>query len=402
MPSGAWMVPYEGECPVGSIPPEILALLRSSDLIVQMPTYYPHTEELLAVLEKMEAASPMPKIESIGEYGFLESSWFHPKSGRYSMGLHFLEKGILIRKLKQASWSDVKNGQLQQWRNSDNHFYLAYLTTPIGGAIYLHALLKSMENDPKGIDICTPDLSWFIQFAEKQNKSGRSIFEWGMGIGSIEVNFQEQVHTILIAPQGKRVRLLCPGPIEQADFQALLTLSGDFVAVRGDQSLTEAISIGKPFFYDGRDHARYFIKDLVALAENRVGSHPATLTCIRGMGQAFLYNLPLQEGEWVDETFFQEKDDWASIALSIGFALQDPDVVSGFQKLGQIASAEYSANSFLCHLVQRALCHRKNGEIEKKEAEELNKFAANGQSFSDLIQNIESFLVPSKFNDIMI
>src|SRR5690606_30664930 len=102
--------------------------------------------------------------------------------------------------------------------------------------------------------------------------------------------------------------------ITQSDFRALLALSGEWVAVRGDQSFSEVISQGKAFFYDGRDHARYFIKDLVAIAENRIGGHPTTLACIRGMAQGFAYRIPVQEGEWVDETYFQEAEEWTAIA----------------------------------------------------------------------------------------
>lgn len=381
---GVCAIPYEGDC--STLPEEAMALLRNADLILQMPTFYPHTAELMKAVGSV-------KMELIGEYGYGESSWFHPKSGAYSMGLHFLEKGILIRKPRQATWDDVQNEYLKQWRNSDHHFYLAYLSTPIGGAIYLHALLKSLENDSQGIDLCVPDLGWFIQYIEKQNKAKRAALEWDLGIESMEVCFDDTIHTIPVSPKGKRLRILCPGQISPTDFQALLTLSGDFVAVRGNQSLTEALSLGKPFFYDGRDHARYLMKDLIALAENRIGDHPSALACIRGMNQSFLYNLPIQEEQWVDETFFQELTDWTSIALGIGLALQDPEVALGFKKLSQIVSAEFSANSFICHLVQRALCHHHHPEIKKVEEEQLALFLSGARTFSELVQNLSQVLI---------
>jgi hypothetical protein len=307
------------------------------------------------------------------------------------MGLHFLEKGILIRKLKQASWGEVKNEMLLRWRSPENHFYLAYLSSPMGGAIYLHALLKGLENDERGIDLCVPDLGWFIEWVERQRQKGKSILEWELGVGSFEVVFQDRLYAIAVGQpgkKGKRVRLICPGTLDPADFQRLLLLSGPFVAVRSNQTVTEAISAGKPFFYDGREHARYFFQDLVALAENRIASHPSALDCIRGMHEAFLYGLPAQEGEWVDETFFQEIGEWPEIALKIGFALQDLDVVEGFQKLSQIVSSEYSANHFLCHLVQRALCHAEHPEMAIFEEEEVSRFISGSQTFTPLIQAI--------------
>lgn len=387
LPDQSIVIPYERECPFSLMNPEALDVLRASDLILQMPTYYPHTEEI-----KKALGSEGPKIECVGEYGFLESNWFHPKSDHYSLGLHFLEKGILTRKACYAHWDDVKNEQLQRWKCPESRFYLAYLSTSVGGAIYLHSLLKSLENDPQGIDICVPDLGWFIQFSEKQNKAGRSLLEWEMGVRSVEIYFQDKTYSIELAPQGKRLRILCPGLITPSDFRVLLALSGDWVAVRGNQSFSEAVSQGKAFFYDGREHARYFIKDLTAIAENRIGNYPGALHCIRGMAQGFVYNLPVEESEWVEETFFQDLEEWSAIALHMGLALQDSETIVGFKVLDKILSEEFSANSFLCHLVQRALCHRQHPHIEQFEEEQITKFATQAQSFAELIQSCQRSL----------
>lgn len=387
VPQGALIIPYEEECPLSSIPQEALELLRGSDLILQMPTFYPKTKELLEVLAQIPSSHPIPKMELIGEYGFLESSWFHPKSGGYSMGLHFLEKGILIRPPRSATWSDVENKQIRQWHVPDNRFYLAYLTSVTGGAIYLHSLLKSLEKDTKDIDLCLPDLGWFIRFVENQQKAARPILEWDVGVRSIEVRFQDQLYVMAIAPEGKALRLLAPSLISQNDFEALLTLSGEPVAVRGNQSFSEAVSQGKAFFYDGRAHARYFFKDLVAIAENRIKSHPTTLACIRAMYQGFVHQLPLQTEGFVDETFFQPLEEWSEIALSIGVALQNPDTIVGFKKLNRIIAEELSANHFLCHLVKRALCHRQRPQMAQLEELEMQSFLSHSQSFAQMIQS---------------
>ncbi len=382
----AIIIPYKDDCDVNLITEEAIELLRSSDLILQIPTYYPHFD---ALMDKV--GSERPKVEMVGEYGFLESNWFHPKTDRFSMGLHFLEKGVLVRRPIEANWDDLENEELKKYRHPENHFYLAYLTSPVGGAIYLHALLKSLEFDAKGIDLCIPELSWFFRFIERQEKASRPILEWELGIESIEIYYRGECHCLQIASQGKKLRFLCPQKISQSDFRVLLSLSGDWVGVRGDQSFSEVISQGKAFFYDGREHARYFIKDLLALAENRVGDYPGCLECIRGMSSAFLYNLPVQDNEWVDETFFQEVEEWTAIALKIGLSLQDKEAVLGFQKLCKIIVEERSVNSFLSHLVQRAICHQKNPEFEKIERENVERFASNRQTFSETIQKILSY-----------
>jgi hypothetical protein len=386
------LISYKDECPLKLIPQEILERLRDADLILQLPTFYPFTHELIEKLQELPNSQPMPKFESVGEYGFGESSWFHPRSKAYSLGLHFLEKGILTRKACMATWDNVQNERLKSWQRSENHFYLAYLATPIGGAIYLHALLKSLEEDPCDIDICVPDLNWFFGFYEKQKAAGRPLLEWEVGVSSIEIYFGDKFSSLPLSSKGKKLRLLCPGNLTQSDFRALLSLSEEWVAVRGNQSFSEAISQGKTFFYDGRGHSRSFVKDFAAIAENRIRDFPGALDCVRGMMQAFLYNLPVQDDPWVDETYFQELEDWTAIALKIALALQDPETVIGFKQLGKVITEEFSANSFLCHLVQRALFHRLHPYLEGLEEENLSKFSRGEIEFRAFILTVKSFI----------
>lgn len=376
-PENSIIIPYKDKAPMVTL--EAFFALAESNLILQLPTYYPHTKELMKAL-------PHSKWEIIGEYGFIESGWFHPKSGNYSLGLHFLEKGVLTRKACLASWHDIQNEKLKKWRIPENRFYLAYLATPLGGAIYLHSLLKSLENEDVDVDICIPDLGWFIAYAQRQEKAGKPILEWLMGVGSIEIFFEDKICSIDTAPMGKKVRLLCPGVISQSDFRALLSLSGEWVAIRGDQSFSEVVSQGKAFFFDGKEHARYFIKDFAAIAENRISSFPGTIECVRGMVQGFLYNRSVQDEDWVDESYFQELEDWTAIALKMGLALQDPETIAGFKKLDRIITDEFSANSFLVHMVQRALFHLQHPYVEQLESDNVERFVKNKLSFKEVIK----------------
>jgi len=385
-PENSILIAYAKDCPLEAVSPEVLSLLRSSDLIVQLPTYYPHFDSMVDKLKGMDGGT-MPTIESVGEYGFLESNWFHPKSHNHSMGLHFLEKGVLVRKPLEASWRDISNPDLLRMRNPENLFYLAYLSTQIGGAIYLHALLKSLQQDDRSIDLCVPDLGWFLQFVERQKQKGKEILEWELGVQEIEIHLGDRLHLIPISASGKKLRILSPKELSQNDFRALLSLSGNWVGIRGNQSFSEAISQGKTFFYDGREHARYFLKDLVALVENRLPEYQGTLHCIRGMTSGFLYNLPIQEEEWVDEAFFQTVEEWPTLALQLGLSLQDPQTYEGFQRLSQIIIQEHSANRFLRHFVQRALTLRKYPDMEQQEAENIGKFISGAATLRGLIES---------------
>src|SRR3990167_950732 len=170
------LIRYDKKCPLSLIPPEALQEMLSSDLILQMHTFYPETAELIHLFQNMKGRSPCPKMEILGEYGFIESSWFHPRTENRSMGLHFLEKGVMIREKKKKTLFDLKDEKLKMLLFEGNaegylathRLYLAYLATKMGGAVYLHALLKSKENDPLPIDICTPDIKWFVEFVDGQ------------------------------------------------------------------------------------------------------------------------------------------------------------------------------------------------------------------------------------------
>jgi hypothetical protein len=384
---------YEKECAPDRLSDEAIGRLKGADLIVSAPTFYPHTKELM---EKVGAAS---RLLCIGEYGYIESSWFHPRSGNRSMGLHFLEKGILIRKPMNANFARIENenilqtlfgtaapGPMEVEKYLDGHqFYLAYLLSPVGGAVYLHALLHSLRSDARPIDLCTPDLGWFVAYVQKQKREGKPLLEGDFGVASIEVLHEGKSHLATVSENGKRVRIICPGAISDADFRLLVRLSGEFVGVRGNQSFSEAVSANRAFFYDGALHSRYFVKDLLALAENRLAQHRSSLAVFRGMGKAYLHNVPQEEGEWVDETFFQEREPWIDIARKIGSALIDPDALAGFKKFNQLIAEEHAFNRTLCQMVQRELAHRERPELASIEESEAALFCSGKKSIGQFV-----------------
>ena len=362
------IIPYKNQCPLSIFPKKALKALQDSSLILSAPTFYPYTEDLKKKLQPKKKNEKAPRMLCIGQYGFLESEWFHPKSGNYSMGLHFLEKGILTRKyVGKADFLSLENRSLlyslfrtttpktihKEKYLSSNKLYLAYLVSPIGGAIYLHALLQSQIREDKTIDICTPDIRWLVEYIQMQKKGNRPLLEGNFHVREIEIHFQGKIHRHPIAKEGKKVRILCPKNLSDGDFRLLVHLSEEFIGIRGDQSFSEAVSVNRVFFYDGAPHARYFIKDLLALAENRLSDNKSAISLFRAMGKAFLYNTSDEPSEWVEETYFQEKEPWLEIAKEIATALETPATVEGFKKFNQIVTSEYSFNKTLCHLVQR-------------------------------------------------
>ena len=368
---------YEEE---GVIDEKTVQKMKEADLVLQFPTYYPDTEKLVQRIGHT-------RFFSLGEYGFSESKHFDPRSKNRAMGLHFLEKGILLPSPKKG---ELESPLLKKWMCKDNRFALCYLNSVPGLIVYLHALLKSLEEDTLPIDLCMPDLSYLIAYIQERGKE--PLLEENFGVGSIDIYFGGKVHSHKLAKKGKKLRILSPPSLSPSDFQTLLSQSTDLIAVRGNHSFSEAILLGKPFFYDGRHHARYFLKDLLALAENRLKSTPNALTCIRSIFKTYLHNLPAQEGTWVDETYFQEKEPLLDIARAFGSTLKQPDTLLGFQKLSQIIQEEHSLAEFLIPYIQRSFAHRKHPELAAFEKRQLDLFISGNLTATDLLGILEERL----------
>ena len=392
--------------------PEQLRQLRKCDLILQMPTYYPRTESLMRDVESIIDPSPQPKWECLGQYGFVDSDWFHPQSTSHCMGLHFLEKGILLRTSPPPSILDLEHTGLSEWlfeqlkpssqtidlyRNG-NRFFLAYLYSQPGMTVYLHALCKSLEHDAKNIDVCLPDAARLLAYIQQRHQENNGPVEKGYGIQRVVLQIGTHMAVWNLAPKGKTLRLLCPEQLTSEDFQRLLAFSENFVACRGDQSFSEAVSQNKCYFYDPRDHSRYFVKDLIALGANRIPQHRSTIEILRLFGKLLEHQLPPDENDWIDEIGIQRQEtmDLFEIGESMGRLLQESDTFIGFRKLNRILREEYCCNGLIVQMVQRAVCHRRHIESEKFEKECLARFIHGQTSISQIVSSLQSHLLGLK------
>jgi hypothetical protein len=382
-----------------------LRLLQECDLVLQIPTACPQIDEIKAKMDP----SAGPKWECVGEYGFVETEAFHPQSQAHSMGLHFLERGILTRLVdSHISIHEMESESMVQWLFENqrpdqeavacyltkSRFFLAYLFSSPGIYVYLHALLKSLENDDKNIDICVPDFLKIITYFDQRLQAQLDPIEKRYGVARIVLCIDSQSAVMNLAPAGKTLRILCPRKLHSSDFQRLLSFSEEFVACRGDQSFSEAVSCNKGFFYEPRDHSRFFLKDLIAVAQNRIPSYSTTIDVLRLSMKILEHNSPLEEGEWIDEIAVQqqEKMDLIQIAEAIGQCLQDSKTFAGFKKLNRILFEEFSCNAFLVQLVQRSICHRRNPKIDDLEEKEIGRFIAGQQSFSLVVEHLNEAL----------
>ncbi len=357
-----------------SINPTIDTLLKSADFILQIPTYYPNTHEIMP---------KGPKYELVGEGGWLDTPHFHPLSDARCMGLHYLEKGIFIKKMpslneaphllnkrlskilfrRELPSKETINSYSQRAR-----FNSAYTYTDRGLYLYLHMLLKWLENDKKNCDIAIFDLNHLLQNMETLYLP---LFK-KTGIREVAIFFEESVTTVPVSSKGKTLRLIHLNTLSHAECLPMTSFTQDLVGCRGDGSLSEAVSANKPFFLDPPSHKRELIKDLIALATTHLPARP---------NLAEYLNLHLN-------TSFSLQH----LGDTMGSLLQNPEVTEGMVRLNQILQENYAVNPNLQNLTLRALFHHKHPNMEILEKSILDEYLYGDKSGDEVLREIKETL----------
>lgn len=318
-----------------SFPKELFFLLEPVNLILHMPTVCREFEEALL------ARFPALPQRFLGEYGFVEAKRYRPGTGNYAMGLHFLEQGIFFPEIEITE--KLEHKELQNWLKIDETYFqkhqlhLAYIQSPVAGRIYLEGVIDSNHFNGKILDFCTPDIDWFIAYLK----------EPPLFFGSRLEIYEEGRHFVVEGSEGPHVRIFCVKGLSKRDFHYLLRKSSGLVAVRGNQSLSEALSLGKPFFYDGPEHVRFFLRDLVSLARQYLEDYPATQSFIDLMWQVHRYSLSPQEGDWVEGWFFEETIPIETLSLKLSKLIQEKELLEGFAFFSQKLKERHCIDPFV-------------------------------------------------------
>ncbi len=344
--------------------------------------------DLWMQLSGVEAEVGQPIVEKI--------SWRGPSNGAmHSMGLHFLDCGIFLRSFRQARWTEEPGAFGDLEIEKGKRFFFSSLKSPTGVFVYLHALFKSLEWDDKEIDLCVPDPKPFIDYFQARLADNRPVLEKSYGLSEISFSWGSQTNRIEISPTGKKVHIFSPVSLSDAELRRFLLLSGDFAGVSGNDGFTDAVAANKGFFYDPATLTPSLVKDLIALAENRISAHRSTVGILRLFTKLYGQQVKLKDGDWVDEISIQceEKAPLLEIAEKIGIYLQDPDALAGFKKLNRIIAKDYSCNAFFFHMLQRAVCHKRRPQAALIEEEAVSKFISSQISLSQLVQHLQDVLL---------
>ncbi len=326
--------------------PALLKKLANASLILQAPTFYPHFESLFEQIKRVSYSS-IPTCAHIGEYGFIDSEWFHPQTGNMCMGLHPLEKGLLLH--TEVSAID---------RTVTGPFYFAYLVTERGYAIYLHALLKYKINNAGDLKIVVCNFLPLLQAIKNE--------DWtDYGLREIVIRDNQHETTISFSETGKRLTLECRQDLSSIEVQKLYLSSENFVGCRGDRSFSEVVSLDRFFFYDTPIHSLPSIKDLYDLSCFYCLAYPSL--------HAYLH------------TFFDKTTPPKVLGTQIAELLSDPSLFYGMKKLLSLLKSNFLFNPTLVNLVKSRIYHHFYPSLKENEETLFKEFLEGAHSLESLI-----------------
>jgi hypothetical protein len=393
---GRWneiVIRYSGEInqPISYAPfsEQLCTLLKHADLILETPTPF----------VDMSCYASKEKILRIGEHCALRSYPYHPHTGAYSMGLHFLETGILCKQLPPpAPFEEDVFTMLHHDHYRETHtFNCAYTKTVRGTYLYLLTLCSTLRDNPKDCDICMlhmPHLSLVLDKYFKTPSCPGSQFLSRCKVKEIRICVKDKCTHLPIASTGKIVRLFPTENLSQNQVIALMSLSQHLIGCTGDQSLLEAIATGTPFFYDPPPIKRQFLRDLQLIAATRISPQLAKFFDLLLVNP----HLPLGDIDqgWVSEEDIRinsyrlslDEDTEEKIALSLANLLNASRLSQDFITLHQILKTEYAFEPILLGLINRTLMHQCNPALAAFETQEIDAFASSQQNGKTTLEKI--------------
>lgn len=371
-----FFIPYE-EKTAGdwnSIPPvffskKILSLLQSAHVILQIPTYFPHTKALLSKIFHKKK----PSYELIGEGGWGHTPQFSPSLGSRSLGLHSWEAGLFFPRTKEnfTTFNDICNPFLKSAlskNNKNTDLYLGYMRTKISCKLFLQAILHMTRFEKKDLCFCAFPSESLIQELPSLTKELQE-----KGIKQIEIFYEKNYSRLPIQAQGKTLTIIQTKKISRSDYQILLQLANSPVGCRGDGSFSETITAKKIPFFDFPVHKKPVLEGLLALANHYVGF-------------CSLFFQYLQE-------FSQENPN----PYKIGEYLADQRLQKEFLFLSSLLLQKHNVETFIQNLTLRSVSHHFYPEIAALEKTLLNPFLNGEKTAFQSLKEIKSLIETTRF-----
>lgn len=348
-----------------TFPPSVLELMKKAFLILQFPTFYPHTEQLFSDLSNTHKEDPLPSFEVIEEGGFYPRRGIDPKIKAHAMGLHFFEKGFLMKEIPPASIQDLPS-------HLHFPFHLAYTRSVRGMALFLHSLFRSKEKQNEEINLLFFKIGHLLSALQNHfeiEKKEKSLLV-KLGIQRIEIYLKNSKKVELsLGTRGKLVRFFHEEKVTHKEFLTFLSLASPWIACTGDLSLFESLSAKKLFFYDLPPHKEQMFSDLIDFMKENLKNYPESIELLE---------------------CFRSKEDPVLLGEKIGRLLKETKVAEGIEKLSSLICEKHSINEFLFQTISRALCHHRYPHMKKVEETHLLSFCHKKNSLQETLREIKS------------
>lgn len=348
----------------------LLSYVRSVPLIFQL--FHPATY-IDSFFEKTKKED-RPHYEALGSYGQLEEEAFFPTSPFFSLGLHFLELGVLTLEKKDPTISSIP-------------YFLCSHTSIKDAVFYTNLLIEIKKKE-------IHDLK--IEYFSKSVLD--AVYENLLAAKNLEIKTIKTLHNKKVVQKkkvshsGKDLFLAYQSDLDYTQKTELFASSQEPIGISSDIAFSYAVSYDKTYVYSRFDQKSCLIKDLIALAKNRLAKYPKAIVYLENLYQLQLQYHPKKKDEYVSEEYFQlsHLDSFEEIQKRLSLLINTREVVTGLRVLNSLISNKYSANSYLTGLIKRAYLHNKHPELQTLETQVLSNYLEGSTSFLDMLKQITS------------
>lgn len=244
----------------------------------------------------------------------------------------------------------LKNLQLRDLlKDSGSKLYFGYASR--GGANiriqFVEDIFRREITHPSNIDICIIwpyciSIDGFVEAIEDLCKVFNLSVEFWRPPSSEDPSLSLE-KSYMIGP--RKVRIFIPESLDHADFQSLLRASDPYTLITGDESLSEALALGKIILYEVLPHKKRLASNLIQLSQ-RMGLKKVEQLLTRKDTEISGYKEPL------NKEFLDDPDLKKEIRVLVDFLYEERNLAKNLIKQAQVWLSNSKANPWdMCTIV---------------------------------------------------
>lgn len=350
----------------------LLDLVRSADVVLGYRVKNPGIEHFL----EKDKESQEQYYQVIRDYGLLTNDY---RTHDISLGLYFLEKGIFcFDKIEKQS----------------STFYLCAHTKEKESFFYIKLLIDLARNESADLRIV------FLSDSPLKGAFKQSLaFLENKRIGKVVLEIDDEVTDEKSCDfSGKTLVLSYQSNRTFQEKKNLYAQSLEPVGISSDISFSYVASYQKAFFIGQFDQESTLLKDLLALAKNKLTGFPKAIVYLENLYQLQLHFLEDGQEEFVSEEYFRSLslDSVDDILKRLKYLILNREVILGLKVLNKSIYEKFSANQFFLGLIKRSYLQKKLPKLKSLEEGILSEYLIGESTFLEMVKSISSLLTNRK------